>query len=126
MSDYITNDYTLTKEAEAIAQDIFDRFKDDNGGKAFVAEDWRDEMFEDVHQDVDNSQHVIYTARAIALCGGCNTDDGEEWLEGIYGEPFDGCGSFAEVCTRLAFATLLVATDAALDAIIDDWEPEQE
>lgn len=125
MSDMIQSDYALEKEAAEIAQSIFDEFKDENGGASFDAEAFRDEMMERAWQDVDGSQNVIYTARAIAICGNCDTDAGEEWLEGIYGKPFDGCDSFAEVCTRLAFATLLQATESALDDLITDWEPDE-
>ncbi len=126
MGDYIKSDYALNKEAEAFAQDIFDTFKDDNGGTTFDAKALRDDMDDSAYEYADQSEHVIYTARAIAICGNCNTDDAEEWLEGIYDAPFDGCKTFAEVCTRLAFATLYLAIQNALANLIDAWEPAEE
>lgn len=125
MTDMIKSTYALEKEATSIAQSVFDEFKDENGGKAFDAEAFCDEMSERIWQDCDQSQHVIYTARAIAICGNCDTDAGEEWLEGIYEKPFDGCETFAEVCTRLAFATLLQAAESVLSDLIEDWEPTE-
>lgn len=126
MSNMIGTDFHLNKEAESIASEIFEEFKDSNGGESFDAESFRDEMTERAWQDCDSSQHVIYTARAIAICGNCNTDDGESWLEDIYGKPFDGCTTFAEVCTRLAFAELHCRVIAALDDLISEWEPKEE
>jgi hypothetical protein len=126
MTDHIKSDYALTKEAKSLAQEIFDTFKDDNGGANFDAEASRDDMNDRAYEYADQSEHVIYTSRAIAICGNCDTDDGEEWLEGMYGTPFDGCETFGEVCTRLAFATLYTAIQNELDTLIEAWEPAEE
>jgi hypothetical protein len=115
MTDMIKSDYALEQEAEQIARCIFDEHKGDE-----------DAMRDAVSEYVDQSQHVIYTARAIAICGSCDTDAGEEWLADVYDKPFDGCATFAEVCMRLACATLLVATETALQDLIDADEDEDE
>lgn len=126
MSDMIKSDYALTQTAASYAHDIFDTIKDENGGDAFDAEAFRDEMNEKAWEYADGSEHVIYTARAIAICGNCNTNTGEERAEDIYGKPFDGCETFAEVCTRLAFFTLLCEIESELSDLIDAWEPAEE
>lgn len=122
----ITTDHALRTEAAAYAENIFDEFKDANGGAAFDAEAFRDEMQERVHEAADNSEHVIYTARAIAICGNCNTDAGEAWLEEVYEAPFNGCETFADVCTRLAFAVLYTSIGDELNDLIEEWEPAEE
>lgn len=127
MSDMIKSDFALDKEAQSIAASIFEEFRDENGGAAFDAESFADEMRERAWEDCDASQHVIYTARAIAICGNCNTDQGESWLEDISsnGKPFADCESFDEVCTRLAFAELLCRVESELQNLIDEWEPQE-
>lgn len=126
MSDYIKTDWALDKEVQDWAESIFSEFKEENGGDAFDAESFRDEMLERAWEYADSSQHVIYTYRAIQICGNCNTDSGEERLADIYGKPFEGCESFADVCTRLAFAELLSRIETALCDLIDNWTPKEE
>lgn len=126
MSNIIKTDFHLDHEAKSLAVSIFEEFKDSNGGESFDAESFRDEMTERAWEYCDASQHVIYTARAIAICGNCNTDDGESWLEDIYGKPFADCDTFGEVCTRLAFAELHCRVIAAMDDLISEWEPKEE
>ena len=103
-------DYELAKVAKEYAESIMVEYDDS------------DDRFDAVYEYADQSQHVIYTARAIAICGNCNTDDGEQWLEEIYEKPFDGCETFAEVCTRLAYATLYCAIRDALQELIEESE----
>lgn len=128
MSDLIKSDWHLDKEAESFARDIFDTFKDENGGAAFDAESFADDMRERAWEYADNSEHVIYTARAIAICANCNTDDGEDRLADWSsvsgnGNPFGDCDTFADVCTKLAFVELLCRIESKLQELIDEWEP---
>ena len=125
MSSYIQTDYALDQEAKDIAATIFFDFKRDNG-TGFNPATFRDGMNDRVHEDCDNSVHVIWTYRATLICGNCNTDKGEAWLEDLYGQPFDGCNDFAGVCTRLAFAELYCRTQEALDELIDNYEESDE
>lgn len=129
MSDLIKSDYQLTQTAKSYAQDIFDTFKDENGGATFEAEHFADDMRERAWEQADSSEHVIYTHRAIAICCNCDTDDGEDRLgdwSSAPGKPFADADSFADVCTKLAFATLLGAIESELQTLIDDWEPADE
>lgn len=128
MSEIIKSDWHLDKEAESFARDIFDTFKDENGGAAFDAESFADDMRGRAWEYADNSEHVIYTSHAIAICGNCNTGAGEEWLEGCSsnGKPFADCDTFADVCTKLAFAELLCRIESKLQELIDEWEPADE
>lgn len=124
MSDYITHDGQLDDLAESIARDIFEEFKAEHGAE-FDPDSLHSEMSERVWQDCDGNENVIYTARAMSICANCSTDEGEQWLEGVYSSPFEGCETFAEVCTRLAFATLLQATENALSVMMNDYEPDE-
>lgn len=106
----IKSDYELAKVAKEYAECIMAEYADD------------DDRQDAIHEYADQSEHVIYTARAIAICGNCNTDDGESYLEDIYEKPFDGCETFAEVCTRLAYAVLYCAIRDALQELIEESE----
>ena len=123
MADMIKSDYALTKVAENYAADIFAELQDEHGKNP---ESFEDYFSDAAHSWADQSEHVIYTARAIAICGNCDTDAGEEWLSDIYGKPFDGCETFAEVCTRLAFAELYCRIQDELQKLKDNWEEEEE
>ena len=112
----IKSDYELEKQAKEYAESIMAEYADDDD----------DDRQDAIHEYADQSQHVIYTARAIAICGNCNTDDGESYLEEIYEKPFDGCETFGEVCTRLAYATLYCAIRDALQELIDEQEESEE
>lgn len=124
MSDMIKSDYELNKAAESYARAIFEEFKADHG-EDFDPESMQSDMFESAWESADQSEHVIYTARAISIACNCSTDDAESRLEDIYSKPFDGCETFAEVCTRLAFMTLLIEIESELETLIDKWEPEE-
>lgn len=106
----IKSDYELEKVAKEYAESIMAEYADD------------DDRQDAIHEYADQSQHVIYTARAIAICGNCNTDDGESYLEEIYEKPFDGCETFDEVCTRLAYAVLYCAIQESLQELIEESE----
>lgn len=124
MSDMIKSDYELNKAAESYAQAIFEDFKADHG-EDFNPESLKSEMFERAWEDADQSEHVIYTARAISIACNCSTDDAENHLEDIYEKPFDGCETFAEICTRLAFMTLLIEIESELETLIENYVPEE-
>lgn len=104
----IKSDYELAKVAKEYAESIMAEYADD------------DDRQDAIHEYADQSEHVIYTARAIAICGNCNTYDGESYLEEIYEKPFDGCETFSEVCTRLAYAVLYCAIRDALQELIEE------
>lgn len=129
MSDLIKSDCALAQSAKSYAQYIFDTFKDENGGATFDAESLSDEMRERAWEQADSSEHVIYTSRAISICCNCDTDDAEDRLgdwSSEPGKPFADAESFADVCTKLAFATLLCAIESELQTLIDAWEPADE
>ena len=109
----ITNDYELGKVAKEYAEELI---REANGD----FEQAREEAF----GYVDSSEHVIYTARAISICANCYTDEGEEWLEEVYENPFEGCTTYSEVNTRLAYAVLYQAVLAAIGEIEEESEDE--
>lgn len=104
MSNTITCDFELSRVCKEYAQMVWDELVQEYGTND---PDELEEHFSDTaHEYADQSEHVIYTNKAMAICGNCNTDEGEVWLEEIYEQPFNGCGTFDEVCSRLAFAEM--------------------
>lgn len=57
-----------------------------------------------IHQICDGHRWVIYNYQALQLCANCDTDEGEDWLEGV-GAIYS---SIAEHATSVAYSTLLV------------------
>ena len=72
------------------------------------------------HEVIDGHAWVIYYSKAKELCCNVDADDGMEWIEDIGG--FEGDISFAIVCTRLAYATLLVAVQSELTTLLEELE----
>lgn len=66
-----------------------------------------------IYQTCDGHEVVIYYGKAIQFCADQNTNDGEQWLEDCGGvvQPGD---TFGAIACRIAFATLLVASEEAL------------
>jgi hypothetical protein len=115
MSEFVINEYVFNQECESIAKSIIEECREADQS----VDELRECCEERVHEDCDGHQWVIYTYKATQLCGNVNTNAGEEWLEGIYSKPFDGCETFSDVCTRLAFATLYCGVQSALGDLLD-------
>ena len=104
------NDYELTKEAESLAQAIWEESQGDED----VARDL-------AHSYADGHEIAIYYHKAISLCAECNTHDGESWLEDCGGiaQPGD---TFGAIACRIAFAELYCRIGAALETLIEESE----
>ena len=102
----------LWKEAQSIAQEAWEE-----SGHDF------DNAMDFVHQSCDGHEIAIYCHKAIQFCADQNTSDGEEWLGDCGGiaQPGD---SFGAIACRIAFATLLVRSQEALQEIADSVEDE--
>ena len=95
--------------------------------KSIALEAWNESKFdmdtamEFVHQSCDGHEISIYYAKAISFCATQDTSEGEQYLEDCDSlvQPGDTFGSIA---CRIAFATLLVATQEALQEIADEHE----
>jgi len=98
--------------------------------KAIALEAWNesgfdlDDAMDFVHQSCDGHEIAIYYAKAIEFCATQDTSDGEQWLEdcGCDVQPGETFGSIA---CRIAFATLLVATQEVLQEIADQHEESE-
>ena len=95
--------------------------------KAIAQEAWVESEFdidtamEFVHESCDSHEVVIYYHKAIQFCADQDTSDGEQWLEDCGGITQKG-DTFGQIACRIAFATLLVATQEALQEIADEHE----
>ena len=125
MIDHIQNNHDLATVAAKIAKEIFDDVREGEG-EGFDPDACRSDMVDRAWEEVDGCQHVIYTSRALSICANCDTSAGEGYLDDIYGEPFNECESFADVCTRLAFAVLYCEVILQLDELIDNYETPEE
>jgi hypothetical protein len=92
----------LYKEAKEIAQEAWE----ESNGDIDDAKDF-------VHQSCDSHEISIYHYKAIQFCAVQDTSDGEQWLEDCGGIAQDG-DCFGQTACRIAFATLLCASNEAL------------
>ena len=94
--------FNLYKESQEIAQEAWEEsYGDIDDAMGFV------------FQTVDSNEVSIYYHKAIEFCSRVNTDDGESYLEDCGGIAQDG-DTFSEIACRIAFATLLCASQSAL------------
>ena len=103
----------LYKEAKEIALEAWN----ESGFDIDTARDF-------IHESCDGHEVSIYYGKAIDFCADQNTSDGEEWLEDCGGIAQDG-DTFGSIACRIAFATLLVATEEALQEIADNHEESE-
>jgi len=74
-----------------------------------------------LHQSCDGHEVSIYYYKAIQFCADQNTCDGEDWLEDCGGISQEG-DTFGSIACRIAFATLLVRSQDALNEMQDELE----
>jgi len=93
--------------------------------KAIALEAWKesgfdmDDAMDLVHQSCDGHEISIYYGKAISFCATHDTSDGEQWLEDC-GSLVQSGDTFGSIACRIAFATLLVATQEALIEIEEE------
>jgi hypothetical protein len=101
----------LYTEARAIAQEAWDESgHDEDSARDFI------------HQSCDGHEVAIYYGKAIDFCATQDTDDGESWLEDVNGGICQPGDSFGAIACRIAFATLLCASESALAEIVAEHE----
>lgn len=98
----------LYTEARAIAQEAWNESEHDE-------ETAREYIF----QTCDGHELAIYYHKAIDFCADQDTSDGEQWLEDCGSLVQDG-DTFGGIACRIAFATLLCASESALSEIIEE------
>lgn len=103
------------QEVDSLARTIIEEY-----GYTSTDDDYSDGC----HEAVDGHQLVIYYYQAQQVCNlpSSVTDAGEEWLEDVYETPYAGCATFGEVCTRLAFASLLQHVEQAVYELLEEME----
>ena len=99
--------------------------------KAIALEAWNesnfdlDDAMDFVQESCDGHEIAIYYGKAISFCAAQDTSEGEQWLEDCDSIVQSG-DTFGSIACRIAFATLLVATQEALQEIADQHEEESE
>ena len=90
---------------------------------ATLAEECADasEPTDAISEACDGSWWVIYTHASIALLAHTSNEDAA-WES--TDEPLAGCGSYAEVCTKLAYCALYQDVSEAIAAIIEKREAD--
>jgi len=100
-------------EAKSIAQEAWEESECDFD----TASDY-------LHESCDSHEVAIYYGKAIDFCSTQDTSDGEDWLEGC--ESIIQAGdTFGSIACRIAYATLLVRSQEALQEIADQHEEEE-
>jgi hypothetical protein len=102
--------FNLYKESREIAQEAWG----ESNGDIDDAQDF-------IHQICDTHEFAIYFYKAIQFCVDCDTSVGESYLEDCGGIAQDG-DSFGQIVCRIAFATLLCASQSALYEIQEELE----
>ena len=97
------NDYQLNQIAEDMAREILAEIAGHGGDASDLA-----------LQTVDGCEHVIYHAKAHAICQGCNTDNGEQFLADV-GNPDPV--TYDSLATMIAYGELLARVMSAIDEI---------
>ena len=98
--------------------------------KEIALEAWNESEFDIdtamdfIHQSCDSHEISIYYYKGIQFCANQDTSDGEQWLEDCGGIAQDG-DTFGQIACRIAYATLLVATQEALHEIADEHEESE-
>ena len=98
--------------------------------KSLALEAWNesdcdlDQAQEYLHQSCDGHEISIYYGKAIKFCSDQDTSDGEDYLEDCGSLVQDG-DTFGQIACRIAFATLLVRSQEALQEIADQHEEEE-
>lgn len=115
MSNVIQNDYELNQLANDYAQMIIDEEREAH------PEDFKDYLEtygdEKACEFAENSEHVIYTYKAHAICQNCNISGAETDFEEINDGSFM---SYDLLATQLAYLELKGRTIRALYALIAD------
>ena len=112
----------LHKEAKTLAQESWNEVVEYSGSTD--TESLLEFAEEHLHQSIDGHEVVIYYHKAIEFCATQDTSDGEDWLEDCGGIVQAG-DTFGSIACRIAFATLLVASQEALQEIADNYEEEE-
>tara|TARA_R110002110_G_scaffold175387_6_gene378930 strand:+ start:2942 stop:3262 length:321 start_codon:yes stop_codon:yes gene_type:complete len=99
------NDFQLTEYCNDIAADIVDGARD------------IDEAMDRASESADGSEHVIYNHKAHALCAGCDTDQGEDFLADCYGN--DHGKSYDELACIIAYGETYSRIQSAIHAIFE-------
>lgn len=100
------NDYELNQIAEDMARETLAEIAEHGGDASDLA-----------HQTVDGCEHVIYYAKAHAICQGCNIDNGEQFLADV-GNPDPV--TYDSLATMIAYGELLARVMSAIDEIGKD------
>lgn len=116
-NDTQITEYALNRECESLAKSIIDEF---DGDKADI-DALREYANDRAHEDADGHQWVIYTYKARQVAS-IAPGDAEEYLAEICDKPFDGCETFGDVCTRLAYAALYTGIQDSLTTLIEEIE----
>jgi hypothetical protein len=98
----------LYKEAKELAQEAWEQSEHDI-----------DEAMDFLHQSCDGHEVAIYYGKAIDFCANQDTSDGEDWLEDCESLIQKG-DTFGSIACRIAFATLLVKSQEALQEIHEE------
>jgi hypothetical protein len=101
----INNQYELEQEAKEIAK------------MAMIEKrEYGMDPSDYIHQACDGHECVIYTYKAGLLCLECDREDGEAFLEDMYGYKFT---NYTDHVTKLAYAILAVASMNAFYDLIE-------
>jgi hypothetical protein len=94
MADFIKSNFELDQYCRELAKEILSEIAEYGG-----------DLSDEIHQAADNSEHVIYFAKAHSICQNCNVDNGEEFIEET-GNP-EGGWSYDGIAVAIAYGEIV-------------------
>jgi hypothetical protein len=100
-------------------------YKHQNTPEDFEADEIADEIQGMDSLDLDSwAPYCSQRSEIVRGLGGTEKNDCEDYLEGIYGKPFEGCDTLEDVEARLAWAALELAFCEVREWVLDEVLPE--
>lgn len=115
-TEFQITDSILEAECRALAKDALADCVPDGEDP----EDYRNDLDGWVHETVDGHEWVIYNHKALMLCAHCDTPYGDEFIADVGMPDQPSIYSFA---TAIAYGEIRGRIEAALQDLIDAWEP---
>lgn len=112
------SDHALSVECKQLAKDIFADLR--RAHPESEPEEWRDEADDRAHETADGHEWVIYHYKSLMICAHCDTDRGEEFVDGM-GE---ATSDIRKLASQIVYGEMLERIREELSSLFFDYDPE--
>lgn len=123
MTEERFDDYTLQKECESIAQDILERYIQDNDYQNEMVDEHDDELSDDVSQTVDGHEWVIYHYKALRFVAECDTENGDDFVRDV---GFDDYQSIHQLASTILYGEMQARVTRHLWSLVEEHNADVE